>query len=438
MNRFLANKLAVAALLLASCCVLAPASAETPSSTSSATRIIVTIRDQDSALRIEPGATPRLADSQGSYEGSAFARRINRELQREFQLSEETAWRIGLLRVYCVVYRIPAQQDAAELLARLTADARVEAAQLLNEFVTQARTPQFDDPYFGQQTSIAAMHVAEAQRWSAGRGVRIAVIDTAADSRHPELAGRVILSRNLVDADGHTVAAERHGTAVAGAIAAVANNGVGIVGVAPDAQLLLLRACWQPEPAATGRCDSVTLARALELAVERRAHVVNLSLTGPRDALLERLVLAAIARGMVVVGAAGTADEFPGSAAGVIAVMDADQQRAATAANKRIDRVAAPGRNVLTLAPGGRYGHVSGASMSAALTTGVVALILAARDRHHPRRANNALQVLELLHRSSLVADSASGNARQVIDACRAVADRLGRSGCDAVLAARD
>ena len=76
--------------------------------------------------------------------------------------------------------------------------------------------------------------------------------------------GQVALKENFVD--GRRELPEEHGTAVAGIIAARADNGVGIVGVAPNARLLALRACWQESSQATV-CTSLSLAMALHFAI---------------------------------------------------------------------------------------------------------------------------------------------------------------------------
>jgi subtilisin family serine protease len=69
----------------------------------------------------------------------------------------------------------------------------------------------------------------------------VAVVDSGVDAEHPDLAGQLALRRNFVDAVPD--AAEAHGTAVAGIIAARADNGIGIAGVAPGAR------CWPCAPA---------------------------------------------------------------------------------------------------------------------------------------------------------------------------------------------
>ena len=93
------------------------------------------------------------------------------------------------------------------------------------------------------QPTAGLWHLDELHRVATGKNVRVAAIDSGVELDHPDLNGRVALARNFVDARDWV--AERHGTAIAGIIGARADNGVGIVGVAPGAQLLALRACWQ-------------------------------------------------------------------------------------------------------------------------------------------------------------------------------------------------
>lgn len=111
----------------------------------------------------------------------------------------------------------------------------------------------------------------------------VSVIDAGIDARHPDLQGQLLDNRNYAAPD----AAEIHGTAVAGIIAALANNGQGIVGIAPNAKLIGLKARWPTEAnGADAVCDSLSLAQALNTAIQLRPRILNLSLTGPADPLL--------------------------------------------------------------------------------------------------------------------------------------------------------
>ena len=106
------------------------------------------------------------------------------------------------------------------------------------------RTEKYNDPYVGLQRGFQQMDVAEAHPWSRGEGVKVAIIDTGADIRHPDLRGNIAAAANFVDSDDAQFQRDRHGTEMAGVIAAVANNREGIVGVAP-ARAFVFKACWQ-------------------------------------------------------------------------------------------------------------------------------------------------------------------------------------------------
>ena len=185
----------------------------------------------------------------------------------------------------------------------------------------------------------------------------------------PNLSGRVAVEQNFVDARVHV--AESHGTAVAGIIGARADDGEGIVGIAPQARLMALRACWEVSAEKT-LCSSFTLAKALQVAIEDKADVINLSLTGPQDELLARLLDVAIERRTTVVGAVDPDmpdGGFPASHRGVLAVSDESSHRSSGPV------LIAPGDDIPTTAPGGRWNFVSGASYAAAHVAGMVALV---------------------------------------------------------------
>jgi subtilisin family serine protease len=161
-------------------------------------------------------------------------------------------------------------------------------------------------------------------------------------------------------------------------IAALADNGVGIVGIAPKARLMALRACWQlpPDQGAKTVCDSLSLAKALHFAITHDAQIINLSLSGPRDPLLGRLIDMALARGVTVVGAVDPDQPgggFPATHPGVVAV--ASDAAPALAGGF----VSAPGRDVPTTQTGGRWSLVDGSSYAAAHVSGLFALLRARR-----------------------------------------------------------
>jgi subtilisin family serine protease len=106
--------------------------------------------------------------------------------------------------------------------------------------------------------------------------------------------------------------------------------------------------------------------------VEHKAQVINLSLSGPADPLLGRLIDVALARGITVVGAYDRdvpGGGFPASHRGVLAVVDAGPSGGFTGV------VSAPGRDIPTTEVDGHWNFVTGSSYSAAHVSGLVALV---------------------------------------------------------------
>ena len=348
--------------------------------------IVVTVRNsQFTSVRV--GSTARDYDSGVGYGPSPQARSDVDAIAKKYQLKLLDAWPIEVLNVHCVVYAAPANADMTQLLVRIQEDRRVESAQPLNTFATLAvpnagaAEAHYTDPYFGLQSNLRVLQAPQAQRVTRGAGVRIAVIDTGMDASHPDLAGRVSVQRNFAGREKAREVRERHGTAVAGVIAALDNNGQGIVGIAPASKLLSLRACWPTSvDDSKAVCNTFTLAQALAAAIELRADIVNLSLGGPADPLLDRLVAAGVQRGIVYVGAApnhfdSSARYFPLSAPGVIGVASVEDDAAIGASQM----LRAPGANILTLIPAGGYDFMSGSSLAAASVSAGVALLMAHR-----------------------------------------------------------
>jgi len=302
----------------------------------------------------------------GAGVGRAARRAIASELARVHGLALVDDWPMPALGVDCYVLAVPAAAAPAQVAETLARDTRVVWAQPMNLFRGQAGSgPAHDDPLYPAQPAAAAWHLAELHELASGRRVKVAVVDSGVDSAHPDLAGQVDVSENFVD--GRAAVPERHGTAVAGIIAARADDRLGIAGVAPNARLLALRGCWQGTGDAT-LCTSLGLAKALYFALGSDAAVINLSLSGPPDRLLARLLDLLLARGSTVVAAFDRTlpgGGFPASHAGVVAVADGASPPAWVA----------PGRDVPAPAPGARWELVSGGSYAAAHVAGLFALL---------------------------------------------------------------
>jgi subtilisin family serine protease len=186
------------------------------------------------------------------------------------------------------------------------------------------------------------------------------------------------------------------------------------VGVAPDVRLLAYKACWQPNASSAGRCNSFTLAQALADAIAAKAQVINLSLVGPSDPLLEALIARATEAGIIVVGAVSPDPRFgfPGKLPHVLPVGEAEASEANLADHSVLR---APSRDIVTLVPNGHYDFASGSSLATAQISGVVALLLAKNQRLGIDR------LTELLQQSTEKHDTTRGPYLSV-NACAALA----------------
>jgi len=284
--------------------------------------------------------------------------------------------------------------------------------------VFETLTESYDDPYADLQASLAVLEIEDAHRIATGKGVTVAVIDSSVDDRHPDFRRRVSANRDLVADEARAPHGEVHGTAIAGIIVSEVNNQEGIVGIAPDASLVALRACWAPVPgASSATCSTFSLALALETAIRLHAQVINLSLTGPSDPLLAELIDAALGRGVIVVAAAPDAASddtgFPASHAGVIAAHTATVADSSSRAG-----LPAPGREILTTTPNAGYGFLSGNSLATAHVSGVVALLL---ERNPELRAQRLVELL---------AESRHRSGQDAINACWALAEVTASASC--------
>jgi subtilisin family serine protease len=339
--------------------------------------VVVTFSNEPYRPASRAGSTGRRYTGD-SYGVAQSAHDQARRVAAIYSLRQVASWPIKELAVHCVVYEIPDSRSIAEVLTLLAKDPRITLAQPLQQFHTLTNSPApggYNDPLYGLQTNLVALGISAAHERSQGAGVRVALIDTGVDSKHPDLRDRIAGTRSFIAANAVSAGGYRHGTAMAGLIAAVANNRVGIVGIAPLARIEVFEACWQLKPNTdAAACNTFTLAQALAAALEARIPLVNLSIAGPADPLLTALVQNGLKRGVIFVGSAAEPDAFPTNIDGVIGVGNSDGEHAGAT-------LAAPATHVLTLRPEGQYDFESGTSVAAAEMTGIVALLLSSNSR---------------------------------------------------------
>ncbi len=371
-------------------------------------QILLTVPQDAAAIALTGPPGKRYLRRRG-YRASPTVDRTLDQIAMEHELQRVEGWPIRSLGVYCEVLEVADSESVEAIIQQLSSDPRVDLVQRMNIFETLAS--RYDDPYGEMQSAVLDLGVEQAHSLATGRGVTVAVIDSAVDTAHPDLAGRVTLSRDLVDTPRAPARGEVHGTAVAGVIGSLVNNSEGIIGVAPDVDIAALRACW---PAANdpggAHCSSFTLAQALEAAIEVEPQIINLSLAGPFDPLLSRLLDKAIERGAVIVTAhpeAGEqATEFPASHPLVIVA----HSPTVSANSSSRYTLPAPANEILTTTPNSGYGFLSGSSLAAAHVSGVIALLME-RDP-----SIDTESVVSLLTSTSVFSGT-----RTTINACRAL-----------------
>ncbi len=258
--------------------------------------------------------------------------------------------------------------------------------------------------------------------------IPVAVIDSGVDGTHPDLAGRILDAESFVGGNPRTDALG-HGTFVAGLIGAGVDNGVGIAGLAPSAQLLVAKVVTK------SRAIPVEAeAKAIRWAVDNGARVINMSLGGIRDPLdperdtysrLEADAVAyAVTNGVVVVAAVGNSDQAPASpwkyasypsalphVLGVSAMTDTGGIPTFSNRDRIYNDIAAPGLRILSILPRPltarfpacseqgysscgpeEYREAQGTSFAAPQVSAAAAVLLSLRPTLWPEQVTRILQ----------------------------------------------
>jgi len=267
-------------------------------------------------------------------------------------------------------------------------------------------------PYttFGGANDWGVNLVNAPEAWASGytgQGIVVAVLDTGVDRNHADLAGNIwtnageiandgldndgngyvddVYGWNFANGNNNTLDGNRHGTHVAGTIAA-ANNGFGATGVAYNSRIMPVKVLSD-----SGSGSYSGVAQGIRYAVDNGADVINMSLGGgSTDSAVQSALQYASSRGVIVVMAAGNAGAaqpgYPASNATswglAVGAVNSSNQMASfsnrAGSNSSMRYVTAPGVQVYSTLPNGGYGFLSGTSMAAPHVAGVVALMLSA------------------------------------------------------------
>jgi subtilisin family serine protease len=353
---------------------------------------------------------------------------IGVELSKRHGIQASGEFPLPSIGVDCLVYKVPKQQKLEQVIQQLRTDTRVVLAQ--ENQVFEGIQSGESDPFASISYGPQLVHADAAHRITTGKGIRVAVVDTGAEKEHPDLKGRLQHTANFVDGGDRTFTRDRHGTAIAGVIGARANDGIGIYGIAPDAEVSVFKACWYPETTdAKAQCSSWSLAKAVDAAINNGARIINLSLAGSHDELLSKLLETAHQRGINIVAAALEKQVQPGFpaelsfAVPVISTGSDGQPIQPGWLSQYPGVVAAPGIEILTTVPKEGYDFVSGSSLAAAHVSGIIALLLELKPALSPK------QVKELLLRNGQE-ENEPAIPLHVLDACAILQTLEHTGGC--------
>jgi thermitase len=288
--------------------------------------------------------------------------------------------------------------DPAVVARRLNRSALVAYAEPNFVLRTQAvpNDPLFSELYglhnTGQTGGSADADIDAPEGWDAAGigafpasgGVKIGIVDTGIDQTHSDLSGKTADCADSTGGfliQGTCVDDNMHGTHVAGTIAAKANNGAGVAGVAFNSTLAICKALRTA--AGTGLTSDV--ANCINWTHQRGAKVISMSLGGGASTTLQNAVANAwkggAANGSVLIAAAGNDGDstlnYPAAYAEVVSVAatDHNDQRASFSNANADVEIAAPGVDVLSTIPGGQYAELSGTSMAAPHVSGVAGVL---------------------------------------------------------------
>jgi len=231
----------------------------------------------------------------------------------------------------------------------------------------------------------------DADFLATGAGITVAVIDTGIDKDHPDLADNIIGGYNYVPQRGRVNTKSwdddnGHGTHVAGTIAGIRGNDIGVIGVAPDASLYGIKVLNKRGSGyMTDVIDGITWAATVNVGTNKvpdYVDVISMSLSGPESTAMLTAVNFAAGKGIILVAASGndytSSVSYPAAYTNVISVGATDKSdNVASFSNydANLDFVA-PGVDVFSTYKDGGYATGSGTSMACPHVAGVVALLL--------------------------------------------------------------
>jgi subtilisin family serine protease len=224
---------------------------------------------------------------------------------------------------------------------------------------------------------ISKFNIKEKWKNSKGEGVVVAVIDTGCDLYHDDLKKNIVQGKNFLE-NKDPIDRNGHGTHVSGTIAAI-DNGLGMVGVAPETKIMPLKALNDD-----GVGDSRAIAEAIVWAADHSVDFITMSLGSDGESVpIKKAIDYACSKNVVIFCAAGNAGErapimYPAKYSNVISIgaIDKNLERTPfTCSGEELDFLA-PGHEIVSAIPGNAYATMSGTSMSNPFAVGCASLLL--------------------------------------------------------------
>ena len=225
---------------------------------------------------------------------------------------------------------------------------------------------------------ITAFNLEDKWKLSQGETVKVAVIDTGCDLNHEDLKNNLLQGKNFIQKNKDPIDYNSHGTHVAGTICAE-NNSVGMIGVAPKAKVIPIKAL---DDDGSGNTENV--ANAIVWAADNGADFITMSLGSPNDMpIIRKAVQYALSKKCITFCAAGNAGPtreifFPANYPETIGIGSIDQnfERAGFSCTGDDLDFLAPGVKIFSTVPSNWYAYMSGTSMSTPFVVGCAALLL--------------------------------------------------------------
>lgn len=275
-----------------------------------------------------------------------------------------------------------------QMVARLAKDPSVVYAEV-DKLVSAAGT---NDPDYGNEWHIPKIGADTAANTGNGSGVTVAVVDSGV-SPVADLNANLVSGTNIVNASAGTSDVFGHGTAVAGTIAAVCNNGVGVAGVACGAKIMpVLIANSQ------GQAYLSDIATGIRWAADHGAQVINVSYDGMTGSqTIDDAANYARSKNASVVTAAGNSGNNPGFTSNdpylfTVAATDSSDSRASFSSYGPYVDIAAPGTMIWTTDMNGSYGTWEGTSFASPIVAAVEAMMLSVNHNLTPDQRENILR----------------------------------------------